>query len=498
MLHATTKWVGGVLNNIPRPLSLSQSADSLRSFATPRPFHPTMMTEDNTKVYDNPPPLPDSLPPNLKKPSCFLPTGNVYQLNHLTAEQHSGSSSLRTLDSGIQSENIWEQSQSVKDLPLSETLLSTIYPSNTINSTLVEGSLSHSQNLAKNKSNILNQPGMMLHDGSIVSSQNTANYLLHSSVVPGQKYPASYMNASTQYFPPNGKSEIIGKFSEISDDNSKPVPTKSSAIQNLVEQPINASVDSLVKPTQNISHSNNIPAQRFSCNPIQVLSKGDKQVISVPGDEPSILQPGINLHAQDGKIIKSQLPNSVSQSSDILGGKHYSLQVSDTPQLPSSMCPNVDEVYIKKLPNKEMASLGKPANDVNKMSLEPHIIHQAETCDKFIDDSNRIKQMEVEGQLTSSLGPHGEIVFSEGVPSDALPKASIALVHRNDRIVADPIDDLSGKMAQMGDHSFHLDCKECGKSVLAGEVAVFADRAGDETAWHPSCFVCNTCKVNIF
>lgn len=36
-------------------------------------------------------------------------------------------------------------------------------------------------------------------------------------------------------------------------------------------------------------------------------------------------------------------------------------------------------------------------------------------------------------------------------------------------------------------------CHECQLAISAGEIAVKADRAGCETAWHPKCFVCHQC-----
>jgi len=38
-------------------------------------------------------------------------------------------------------------------------------------------------------------------------------------------------------------------------------------------------------------------------------------------------------------------------------------------------------------------------------------------------------------------------------------------------------------------------CKQCKKSVVPGQVAVMAERAGKDELWHPSCFVCSTCEV---
>nr|CAD7262213.1 unnamed protein product [Timema shepardi] len=40
----------------------------------------------------------------------------------------------------------------------------------------------------------------------------------------------------------------------------------------------------------------------------------------------------------------------------------------------------------------------------------------------------------------------------------------------------------------------HLECQECAQPVHSGEVAVFAERAGENAMWHPQCFTCHTCK----
>lgn len=39
-----------------------------------------------------------------------------------------------------------------------------------------------------------------------------------------------------------------------------------------------------------------------------------------------------------------------------------------------------------------------------------------------------------------------------------------------------------------------LVCRDCSKSINFGEVAVKAERAGKEIAWHPECFKCHTCR----
>jgi hypothetical protein len=54
---------------------------------------------------------------------------------------------------------------------------------------------------------------------------------------------------------------------------------------------------------------------------------------------------------------------------------------------------------------------------------------------------------------------------------------------------------LADKSSELED--YHLDCCKCKKPLLVGEVAVLAERAGEQAAWHPQCFVCSTCEVSV-
>lgn len=38
------------------------------------------------------------------------------------------------------------------------------------------------------------------------------------------------------------------------------------------------------------------------------------------------------------------------------------------------------------------------------------------------------------------------------------------------------------------------DCVNCNQKLHAGDVAIFAERAGPDKCWHPECFVCSTCN----
>ncbi|KAG1697679.1 Protein prickle [Nymphon striatum] len=37
-------------------------------------------------------------------------------------------------------------------------------------------------------------------------------------------------------------------------------------------------------------------------------------------------------------------------------------------------------------------------------------------------------------------------------------------------------------------------CHQCGDKLCGGDIAVFTSRAGQNTAWHPACFICSTCS----
>ncbi|KAH8373042.1 hypothetical protein KR009_011030 [Drosophila setifemur] len=52
---------------------------------------------------------------------------------------------------------------------------------------------------------------------------------------------------------------------------------------------------------------------------------------------------------------------------------------------------------------------------------------------------------------------------------------------------------LQGEEVSCNDNSSIL-CCDCSQPIAYGEVAVKADRAGKEIAWHPGCFKCHTCR----
>lgn len=106
--------------------------------------------------------------------------------------------------------------------------------------------------------------------------------------------------------------------------------------------------------------------------------------------------------------------------------------------------------------------------------------------------------------FTSTLG---QVVHSVPISGDSMPKS--ARVMQQSHLAQEQPEsatiehELAGKLEQLTaglvDKSseledYHLDCRKCKKTLLAGEVAVLAERAGEQAAWHPQCFVCSTCE----
>jgi hypothetical protein len=109
--------------------------------------------------------------------------------------------------------------------------------------------------------------------------------------------------------------------------------------------------------------------------------------------------------------------------------------------------------------------------------------------------------------LPCSTNATGHIVHSVPIDADSMPKS--AHVMQQSHVAQDKEPDqeaveheLAGKLQQLEDlgggssqhEASHLECHKCSKALLAGDVAVFAERAGKKAAWHPQCFVCCTCE----
>jgi len=109
--------------------------------------------------------------------------------------------------------------------------------------------------------------------------------------------------------------------------------------------------------------------------------------------------------------------------------------------------------------------------------------------------------------LPCSTNVVGHIVHSVPIGGDSMPKSAHVMQQSHVAEHTEPDQEaveheLAGKLQQLTDlgggssqhEASHLECHKCSEALLAGDVAVFAERAGKQAAWHPQCFVCCTCE----
>ncbi|XP_049766773.1 testin isoform X4 [Schistocerca cancellata] len=190
----------------------------------------------------------------------------------------------------------------------------------------------------------------------------------------------------------------------------------------------------------------------------------------------------------DATFAHTMHPDSHTVYSESAPGKHSAL----SPEYRRTGLRGVNNLLPgKTVPTKHIP--GESHDDAHRQQKGRF----ADTVGTGHDPFGMPEALAAKSSIYSSLGPHGETVFSEGVPTDALPKSALAMQqHRHDA----ELGELSSHMAEMKTDDTpavqqpQFNCKECKGAIQAGDVAVFADRAGQDVAWHPSCFVCTTCK----
>nr|CAD7425774.1 unnamed protein product [Timema monikensis] len=106
---------------------------------------------------------------------------------------------------------------------------------------------------------------------------------------------------------------------------------------------------------------------------------------------------------------------------------------------------------------------------------------------------------EPEEQRSRPRKGHKDISHSISINSDSMPKSAHIIQHHGK--TSERLSKLSGLEGVTADvdlakavEEAHLECQECAQPVHSGEVAVFAERAGENAMWHPQCFTCHTCK----
>nr|CAD7394673.1 unnamed protein product [Timema cristinae] len=131
--------------------------------------------------------------------------------------------------------------------------------------------------------------------------------------------------------------------------------------------------------------------------------------------------------------------------------------------------------YMRHIPVDKLPISGSEGAVYRRQQLERQVpLHDldASKCDN-------LSQEEIEGD---SMPKSAHIIQHHGKTSERLSKLSGL-----EGVTADV--DLAKAVEEA-----HLECQECAQPVHSGEVAVFAERAGENAMWHPQCFTCHTCK----
>lgn len=172
---------------------------------------------------------------------------------------------------------------------------------------------------------------------------------------------------------------------------------------------------------------------------------------------------GVSRGADDGTVLTSQHPSNVVYSSSVPGQK------SSAHSIPS---------------------FGSLLNN-GKSSSDPTGAVSSQDA-KFVPYLTNVS---------------GQIVHSAPIAGDSMPK-SAHILHQSHLVQQEGWEldgvenELAGKLEQLiglGDGSllqeeYHLNCHKCNDVLVSGQVAVLAERAGKQAAWHPQCFVCCTCE----
>lgn len=618
LLHADERWASKEYGQ--KSIPVSHSADSIRgippsAFSAPRPFHPTVShlptaTSDNDDEFPlPPPPLPNTMPPNLKKPSNFVPTWKSYQnpesqtaysealagkpyvsseceragmtADHLPHKGHSQQlSGMGHQQFGM------VPGESVTSLPADSKVSRTMQPeSHTAYSEVVPGkpsfaSAEHHRSglgVADPVSQRAMQQGVgcqqygLTPEGTIATlpagatishTMRPESQTAYSESVPGKHLSTLPECGRTGLqADPESRKQQSEWMEGVGAKNCESLPGS-----NVLSSPADATISHAVHPGT-VSVSTAVPGVSPAFNAMS-LSKGDRapeafKKESVPHgtntgvsaiiasrypsgeavyhnahpgqllyDEPVnewvgkyITQEGNSegsVHSLRKDDAYTQQPEAILHSDTInvknpVTGTHLThFKGSSTllGQKPNYSSYSVESTSHEPLGAKNTSSshLGVGHNNLspgkraptNHMPGEAHGDALKQQKGKFADSVGAgndtfgmPETLPAKSSIYSSLGPHGETVFSEGVPTDALPKSALAMQqHRHDAELAE----LSSHVAEMKTDDEpavqqpQFNCKECKGAVLAGDVAVFADRAGQDVAWHPSCFVCTTCK----
>uniref|UniRef100_W5LB53 Prickle homolog 1b n=2 Tax=Astyanax mexicanus TaxID=7994 RepID=W5LB53_ASTMX len=92
-------------------------------------------------------------------------------------------------------------------------------------------------------------------------------------------------------------------------------------------------------------------------------------------------------------------------------------------------------------------------------------------------------------QLLYQLPPHdNEIRYCQSLNEEERRELHMFSIQRKKEALGRGTPRLLPRTMQQ-----HVICEHCKESISAGEMAVFASRAGSGPCWHPACFSCSTC-----
>ncbi|XP_067015125.2 uncharacterized protein Tes [Anabrus simplex] len=535
-LHSTSQVLG-------RPLASSQSADSIRTLppipslplgynSVPRPFQPHTRASNEDDDDDlPPPPLPDSLPPNLdlKTPSAFIPNWSLPQQKL----QDGTLSGVGLVGDVVHSVGV----------PGEQWMSS-------------DPSQAHRQSAPNSL-----QHGLLgqypAASGRVILQGGLSSHKLHSENIPGQgaKYTAALASSgATQGLPQNASLSVLHTEKGMSQSSGVPShsgnytrPLQAQGGRQIQEPrygsvpPDGGSAAMLPQdgttlaslPPKGMAHASAAPGQiapQYSANLKNKAVMGSRSAKGEVGAWPqdgvlkastypqgvahsspasgmpsNIGQKGdIGPHPYDGVVMANAYPQGVAHSSSAPGqmipGMSSAIGQNGVPRVQDGTLSGVklphEVAYSSSVPGQKAPVLSASLGDHGAIPQYP--APQLQYVSEAPGEGMVASTLPVDGVLTASLRPQGELASSSAVATDALPKSALVMQQTHPTL---GVEDLTGLMEQLSGSDgqevaaqAHLDCPECNEAICAGEVAVFAERAGNETAWHPQCFVCSTCK----
>ncbi|XP_070568581.1 four and a half LIM domains protein 2-like isoform X1 [Ptychodera flava] len=126
--------------------------------------------------------------------------------------------------------------------------------------------------------------------------------------------------------------------------------------------------------------------------------------------------------------------------------------------VPTGLSADKIDEYMRSLPNSSIPKLHTPG----ETNRDKQMILQIPRQDLALDYLKHLESEEAKEQFQDFLDYRDHTAFGIGRVRDYLP--------------------------------MDMNCNKCDREIEAGDIAVFADRLGDDVCWHPFCFCCSTCN----